>query len=626
MSKLLEMGLRVTFALALLSACTVEQPTSLRVTVTHDLGTRIDQLHISIVPHELVDQRTPKNLTHARGAAIMSGHRVVMLLKDTWGGHIADLMVVGLSAGQPIAQGYTEAMVITHDVVDINLSLCADACPRGDSKCVNNGSARCTVNTDGCLAWSLPIPCPQDTPFCSNGNCADACQDECRTEERRCVLGGYEVCGEHDEDDCSDWGGMLSCRDEELCIAGECLPNCGGSPCACSPGETSVCDDIGECRGGARRCIEGSYGRCEWSAGPSMEICDGKDNDCNGTIDDADKLPAEACAEQAGVCQGATKTCAGTSGWLPCDAATYAAQAAINGAVYEPVETRCDTKDNDCNNRTDEPASCCQISCDSKACGEPDGCGGRCQTGNCPDNATCDQGSCICNVLTCGATCCATGQVCRGNACCTPNCSGRVCGLDPQCQTSCGSCSAGTCDEGLCVTASCTAAGPVTLDATGHVGMDTSLALDKNDTIHISYYDSTNDDLKYATNASGAWVTTALDSTGDVGNYTSLAVDSSDKVHVCYYDSTNDDLKYATNTSGSWAFATVDAMGSVGMFTSLAVDKNDKVHISYLDFTNDDLKYATNASGSWVTTTLDAAGDVGWHSSLGTDSNGKVHI
>ena len=77
-----------------------------------------------------------------------------------------------------------------------------------------------------------------------------------------------------------------------------------------------------------------------------------------------------------------------------------------------------------------------------------------------------------------------------------------------------------------------------------------------NDAVHISYYDTTNKDLKYATCASScssasSWTTTSVDTTGIVGPYTSIAIDSNDAVHISYRDATNSDLKYAVLDSSS---------------------------------------------------------------------------
>ena len=105
---------------------------------------------------------------------------------------------------------------------------------------------------------------------------------------------------------------------------------------------------------------------------------------------------------------------------------------------------------------------------------------------------------------------------------------------------------------------------------------------------------------KYATNQSGSWANTTVDSVGTVGQYTSIAIDSNDVVHISYYDATNKDLKYATNMQSS----IVSGVGGVIKFvdrdtkvgnegTSIAVDSNGDVHISYYDGTNGDLKYAT---------------------------------
>jgi hypothetical protein len=137
-----------------------------------------------------------------------------------------------------------------------------------------------------------------------------------------------------------------------------------------------------------------------------------------------------------------------------------------------------------------------------------------------------------------------------------------------------------------------------TVDSTG--GMGSSIAISSHVfPMHISYF-AYNGDLKYATNASGSWVTQTVDSAvyvilqfTSIEN-TSIATDSNNKVHISYYDATNGDLKYATNTSGSWVTQTVDSEGDVGINTSIATDSNNKVHISYYDATNGDLKYATN--------------------------------
>jgi len=165
-----------------------------------------------------------------------------------------------------------------------------------------------------------------------------------------------------------------------------------------------------------------------------------------------------------------------------------------------------------------------------------------------------------------------------------------------------------------------------TLDSTGNVGNYTSIAIDSGNKVHISYYDWTNYNLKYATNVSGSWVYSILDSFGEVGYYTSIAIDSNNKVHIGYRDSNNYDLKYATNASGSWVCSTIDSVGYVGDYTSIVVDSNNKAHISYYDDTNADLKYATNASGDWVCSTLDSTSAVGSSTAIAIDFNNKVHI
>jgi hypothetical protein len=179
----------------------------------------------------------------------------------------------------------------------------------------------------------------------------------------------------------------------------------------------------------------------------------------------------------------------------------------------------------------------------------------------------------------------------------------------------------------------------VTIESSsGDVGKYNSIAIDSNDTLHISYRDSTNGDLKYATCSSSctsasSWTRSTIDSDGNVGSRTSIAIDSNGAVHISYYDITNGDLKYATDQSGSWANTTVDSVGTVGKYSSIAIDANDVVHISYYDATNKDLKYASNMQ-SYIQTGvgnvikfIDRDTKVGNEgTSIAVDSNGDVHI
>jgi hypothetical protein len=66
------------------------------------------------------------------------------------------------------------------------------------------------------------------------------------------------------------------------------------------------------------------------------------------------------------------------------------------------------------------------------------------------------------------------------------------------------------------------------------------------------------------------WSIITVDTTANVGSFSSIALDSIDCPHISYYDVTNGDLKYAKWTGSSWSIETVDADGIVGYWTSIA--------------------------------------------------------
>ena len=151
-----------------------------------------------------------------------------------------------------------------------------------------------------------------------------------------------------------------------------------------------------------------------------------------------------------------------------------------------------------------------------------------------------------------------------------------------------------------------------------------SIAIDKStNTPHIVYG---KDFLYHAYLTESGWQIETVDVSPGVGRYASIAIDSLGNVHISYYDATNGDLKYATNKLGPWTAIKIDT-GNVGMFSSIAVDSNDRVHIAYYDLMYGDLKYATNMSGAWTVATGDPSGTApsshSMYSSIAVDKNNQ---
>ena len=172
-----------------------------------------------------------------------------------------------------------------------------------------------------------------------------------------------------------------------------------------------------------------------------------------------------------------------------------------------------------------------------------------------------------------------------------------------------------------------------------------SISMDELDKVHICYTacGSDNGELKYATNSSGAWEPIVIQATSGIStNKESLSTDSSNKAHIAYlfktttegaYPENHQEIKYATNLSGTWVTISInsrsDCITGLGV-PSLKIDSSNNVHIIWVDMEAKKIKYATNSSGSWMITSVDSLNPPSIHyvsvQSMDIGPTDKIHV
>lgn len=119
----------------------------------------------------------------------------------------------------------------------------------------------------------------------------------------------------------------------------------------------------------------------------------------------------------------------------------------------------------------------------------------------------------------------------------------------------------------------------------------TSIKVDAAGNPHIAYVHGASDfDLHYATKQSGSWTIVKINTNGDAGFYCDLALDSRGFAHIVYRNWTTDELKYASNQSGNWISDVLANATTAEM--SIAVDSADNIHMTFVYDTQ--VKYITN--------------------------------
>jgi len=338
--------------------------------------------------------------------------------------------------------------------------------PCGDESCGNGLDDDCDgVVDNGCFCL------PGDESACFGGEaesrgvgvCVDGvitCEDglefgtwsDCEGD----VLRGEEGCDGSLDDDCDgaiDEGcvctpgaGPIACGSDvgrcvtgtQLCVdamLGECEDSTGPIAETCD-GTDEDCDgtvdeglvrtcgsDVGECAMGTETCIDGTWDTCAGGRSPDVEVCNGLDDDCDGS---ADETLVRDCGSVVGACLAGTQTCTAAM-WTSCTGETTPVLEACNGA------------DDDCDGTTDESLM--------RVCGTDLG---ACRVGT---------ESCVSGAWSCSGDIAPSSEVCEGSI--DEDCDGVVdngCGCSTGDTRTCGS------DVGRCRT------GTETCDASGAWG------------------------------------------------------------------------------------------------------------------------------------------------------------
>ena len=275
-----------------------------------------------------------------------------------------DFFTSGKACTVPNAKG--ECMTGTW-LCDINGAKCAplvfpqaEVCDGKDNDC------------DGDIDEDIKIP----------GTCSLASEKgECRKGMWMCIASTSkcvppppkaEVCdgkdndcdGEIDEDFFTSGKACTATNAKGVCRLGRWVCDINGAKCEPSSGTAEVCngkDDncngkideywdgntlsltcytgpaqlrgIGNCQDGVQECTAGKWGACKNSTLPTTEVCDGRDNDCDGFIDES-------------LTKSCTTTC-NKAGLETCKAGKWS-------ACSLQVKDDCNQKDDDCDGEIDE--------------------------------------------------------------------------------------------------------------------------------------------------------------------------------------------------------------------------------------------------------------------------------
>ena len=227
-------------------------------------------------------------------------------------------------------------------------------CKDGEKKCLTSTSKLpgsyqlCVKNSKGCYEWSAEKTCA-DKEYCDKGECTpyNCPAPECKLDQTQCAgEDEFRICEKNPL-------GCLIWSTKKPCAAGSKCKEKIGSCRICVPKETQDCysgpsatKGVGLCQSGKKVCADdgSKFGACAGEILPQKELCNGKDDDCDGQADEDFSTLGNACESGKGECK--------QKGKLICDKG--GAKVICNAKAGTGTKELCDGKDNDCDGSVDE--------------------------------------------------------------------------------------------------------------------------------------------------------------------------------------------------------------------------------------------------------------------------------